>query len=83
MAPRQKIRMRRIHVVGLLLWRGGLVLAAAVALFEAARWLLRFADLPAQLEIGSGLVLAGLVLVLLSLVIERARDYRMEGHLRE
>ena len=75
--------MRRIHVVGLVLWRGGLVLVAAVALFETARWLLRFVDLPAQLEIGSGLVLAGMVLVLVSLVIERAREYRAEGHLRE
>ncbi len=75
--------MRRIHVVGLLLWRGGLVLVAAVALFEAARWLLRFVDLPAQLEIGSGLVLAGMVLVLVSLVLERAREYRAEGDLRE
>ena len=75
--------MRRIHIVGLLLWRGGLLLVVAVALFEVARWVLRFVDLPAQLEIGSGLMLAGLVLVFVSLVIERARDYRTEGHLRE
>ncbi len=75
--------MRPIHVVGLLLWRGGLLLVGAVAVYEIMRWLLRYLDLPAQLEVGVGLVLTGLALVLVSLILERVRDYRGEAHLRE
>lgn len=75
--------MRAIHLVGLVLWRGGLILAAAVILFQTARWILRFVEIPLQLEIGSALLLSGMALVLLSVVLERVMDYRKEGGLRE
>ncbi len=52
-------------------------------LFEAARWLLRFVDLPLQLEIGLGFLLAGVALVILSLILERVQDYHAEGDLRK
>lgn len=71
--------MRPVHLIGLFLWRGGLLLAAAAVLFEAARWALRFVQPPLEIEIGLGLLLAGLGLVLLSLILERARDGRAEG----
>jgi len=75
--------MRRTLVIGLILWRGGLLLAGATLLFEAVRWVLRFIDLPAQIEIGLGCLLAGMALVLLSVILERIQDYRAEGRLRE
>ncbi len=75
--------MTRIQVVGLLLWRGGLLIVIGAVLFEMARLLLRFVALPLQLEIGFGLCAAGVVLVLLSLILERIQDLRTEGNLRE
>lgn len=60
--------MKKTHVVGLLLWRSGLLLAGSYTAVRAARWVLRFVDLPVQIEVGLGLVLAGAVLVLASLL---------------
>ena len=73
--------MKRTQLIGVLLWRGGLLLAAVAAVFELVRWLLRVVDLPAQLEIGVGLVVSGAVLVFASLIIERIRDRRLEEDL--
>ncbi len=75
--------MRPIHLVGLILWRGGLLLAGGWVLYEAARLILRFICLPAQLEIGFGLLVAGLAMVLLSLILERVQDLRTERELRK
>ena len=75
--------MNKTQVVGALLWRGGLLLAAAAALFESARWILRVVDIPRQLEIGFGLLLSGFVLVMVSLIVERIKDSRLESDLRE
>ncbi len=75
--------MNKTQVVGALLWRGGLLLAAAAALFESARWILRVVDMPPQLEIGFGLLLSGFVLVMVSLIVERIKDSRLESDLRE
>lgn len=75
--------MRPIHLIGLILWRGGILLAAVTTAIESVRLLLRFVDLPVELELGVAFVLAGLALVLLSLVLERLRDSRSEGPLRE
>ena len=75
--------MRRIQLIGFLLWRGGLLLVGATIVFETARFILRFVELPPQLEIGFGLGLAGAVLVVTSFVMERIQDYRTEGDLRE
>ena len=75
--------MKRIQVVGALLWRGGLLLAAVAAFFESARWLLRVIDVPRELELGLGLLISGFALVLVSLVMERVQDYRAESELRE
>ncbi|MCP4711092.1 MAG: hypothetical protein GY869_20930 [Planctomycetes bacterium] len=75
--------MRPIQMCGLLLWRGGLLLIGATVLFEVARLVLRFIDLPLQLEIGFGFVIAGLTIIILSLIIERIQDSRAEGDLKE
>jgi len=60
-----------------------LLLTAAAALFESARWILRVVDIPPQLEIGFGLLLSGFVLVMVSLIVERIKDSRLESDLRE
>ena len=73
--------MRPIHWLGLLLWRGGLLFVGAFVLYETARYLVRFVDLPATLELGFSLLLAGLALVVVSLILERVRDAREEGDL--
>jgi hypothetical protein len=75
--------MRSVHWIGLILWRGGLLLALAAVLLETARWVLRFVNVPATLELGLGLLLAGFLCVLLSVLAERIRDARSEGDLRE
>ena len=50
----------------------------ATVLIEAARWILRFWTMPVQIEIGLGLLLAGAALIMLSLVLERIHDVRVE-----
>jgi hypothetical protein len=74
---------RTFQIVGLLLWRGGTLFVGAAVLFEIARRVVRFIDIPRQLEIGLGLGLAGLALVIVSLIMERIRDQRKEGDLRD
>ncbi|ANM31780.1 hypothetical protein ABI59_22790 [Acidobacteria bacterium Mor1] len=73
--------MNRIQAIGLLLWRGGLLFAGSWAAFLVARQLIRVIALPAQVEVGAGLMLAGMLLVLVSLVMERIEDARREGDL--
>lgn len=69
------------QLVGLLLWRFGLLLASATGLYRVTKFLMRFVDLPAQLEIGIGLVVCGAFLFAVSLVMERIVDMRSEGDL--
>ena len=75
--------MRSIHLIGLLLWRGGLLLLGATAFFYTARTIYRFFRVPPELEIGLGLVTAGVAMVIVSLIMERVLDARAEGDLRE
>ncbi len=75
--------MRPVHRTGMLLWRGGLLLLAVTAAVEIMRSLLRFVDVPGQVEFGVAFVLAGLALVLVSLIMERVKDARSEGYLSE
>ena len=70
------------QLAGLLLWRFGLLLAGATALYRTAKFLMTFVDLPLQLEIGIGFLICGAFLFLLSLVMERVVDMRNEGDLR-
>lgn len=70
--------MRAIHVIGLILWRGGLLLAGGALLYQAARFVLRFIEVPVALEVGLALGIAGFVFVMASLVAERIQDARRE-----
>lgn len=69
------------QLAGLLLWRFGLALAGATALYRTTRLLLQFVDLPLQLEIGIGLIFCGVVLFMASMIMERFVDMKQEGDL--
>jgi len=71
--------MNKTQAVGVILWRGGALLAAAWVLFEGVRLIVRLWDVPAQVEVALGLLLAGFLLVVVSLIVERVRDYRAES----
>jgi len=75
--------VNKTQVVGALLWRGGTLVVVVAALFESARWILRLVDVPPEMQIGLGLLIAGFVLVLVSLIVERIQDFRVESDLRE
>jgi hypothetical protein len=62
-------------------WRGGLLFVACYSAYRGMQELVRRVELPRQLEIGVALGLAGLVLVVASLVLERIQDARSEGDL--
>ena len=72
---------RSIQIIGLLLWRTGLLLAGGTGVYRVTNFLLQFIELPTQLEIGLGLIFSGSVFFLASLVVERIADARMEGDL--
>ena len=67
-----------MQLVGFLCWRSGLLLVASYGTFRIARLVLRHVDIPGQLQVGLSLTLAGMTLVLASLVQERLVDLRGE-----
>jgi len=69
--------MKLIHVVGLILWRGGILLVGGYLLYVFLRFVLPIAD--PVLEVGATLLIGGLVLILASLVGERVVDARRES----
>ena len=73
--------MRPAQLMGLLLWRAGLILVGVWGLVEAADWFLLFFELPPQLKLGFSLIIAGGALVVISVILERIRDARGEGDL--
>ncbi len=70
--------VKATHVAGLLLWRGGLLLAGGTVVVITTRFLLRFFTLPAQMEVGLALLSAGFLLILTSLIAERVQDLQTE-----
>jgi hypothetical protein len=78
----QKDRMGPLRQAGLLLWRGGLAFTAGYAFYWGAWRLLQRLDWPVPIVAGISLALAGLGLVMLSLIVERYRAARKEGDLR-
>ena len=51
--------VRPTQFIGFLLWRTGLLIIGSYSLWRISYWVLRYVDLPPELEIGSGLVLTG------------------------
>ena len=72
-----------MQLAGFVLWRFGLLLAGATALYNGIEILLRWIRLPIQLEIGIGLVIAGMITVMVSFVMERIADMQTEGDLSQ
>lgn len=68
--------MKTIHVVGLMLWRGGILLVGGYVLYLMLRFVLRIVD--PVLEIGTALVISGLLMVLASVIGERVADAKRE-----
>jgi len=68
-------------MAGIILWRGGLAFVAIYAFYQGAWQIVSRMDWPAQITLGASLALAGLGLVLLSLLVERRRAARNEGDL--
>lgn len=67
-----------MQLAGLLLWRFGILLASATAIYRTAKFLLQFIELPIQLEIGLGLLFGGGVFFMASVVMEQLNDGRRE-----
>ena len=68
--------VKKAQILGLVLWRGGLLLVGATALYYGARQLLRFVELPLTLQVGGSLILAGVILVLASMIMENVAETR-------
>jgi len=68
--------MKRMHVVGLALWRGGWLLALGYVALQALLVILSIAD--PDLELAVAVLLTGVVFVFLSIVAERVADARQE-----
>lgn len=73
--------MKRSQLLGLVLWRAGILIVGGYFVFLALRYILRFAD--PVLEIGVSLVLAGALFVLASVVHEQIEDARRERSIEE
>jgi hypothetical protein len=75
--------MKKLHIIGLLLWRGGLLFAVGYGLFLSAKFALRMLgmwriEVPDSLTTGIALVIAGFLAIMLSLILERIQDASRE-----
>ncbi|MDT8408378.1 MAG: hypothetical protein RQ741_02145 [Wenzhouxiangellaceae bacterium] len=71
----------RWQMMGVLLWRSGLAFILAYAFYHGAWWFVGRLHWPAQLTVGGSIAVAGFGLLMLSLVLERRKAARSEGHL--
>ncbi|HMA98218.1 MAG TPA: hypothetical protein VKO38_02050 [Wenzhouxiangella sp.] len=78
---RHRKSLDRWRMIGVVMWRGGLVFAAAYTFYWGSWQLIRQLEWPLQITLGLALALAGLGLVMVSLVFERMRAARTEGNL--
>ncbi len=75
---RNLLSQETIQLTGFLLWRFGILLAGATAIYRTVKFLLKLIDLPLQLETGIGLIIAGAVFFLASVLMEQVSDGRRE-----
>ena len=76
-------RATKTQLVGMVLWRGGLLYVSAYAGFRGFRELTRWVELPKQLEIGVAIGLTGFAFLIASVIVERVQDARAEGDLSQ
>jgi hypothetical protein len=73
-------------VVGLLLWRGGVYFVAGYLVFVGSRWIIALllqVGIPAPVLASVSLIAGGILLVLVSLIVERVQDARKESGLKD
>lgn len=70
-------------MLGLLLWRGGLAFSAAAGLYYGAWQYIKMLPWPTAVKAGVTIAAAGAGLLLLSMILERRRDARLEGVLKD
>lgn len=80
---RRNTRLTGVQLTGFLLWRLGLLVASSVGGYRILRTIFQLIELPTQLEIGLGLVVAGSALFFISLIAERIVAMREEGDLQK
>jgi membrane protein implicated in regulation of membrane protease activity len=68
--------MKTTHLLGLALWRGGVLLVVGYVGFFALRSVLAITD--PQLEFALAVALTGVLFVFASVVVERIQDARAE-----
>ena len=73
--------MNKVQIAGLVLWRGGLVAVVGWAAWAVLKGVLSITD--SQLETAVAVSLTGVVLIFISIVVERVEDARQERELRE
>ena len=73
--------MKAHHLIALLLWRGGLLLAGGTAAVLSVRFVLLFIDISDQILAGLSCLVGGFVLLLASVVAERLVEARAEREL--
>ena len=78
---RNKAKVERWRMAGVVMWRGGLVFVAAYTFYWGSWRLIRLLDWPPQITVGLAVALAGLGLVMVSLILERVRAAKTEGNL--
>ncbi len=71
------------RIVGLVLWRGGLVFTAMAAIYYGAWQTIKNLVWPGPVKVAAALAITGAVLFLVSLVLERREDSKREGNLRD
>lgn len=72
-------------LVGLILWRGGVYFTSGYLAFVGARWILVVllsVGVPTRLLVAASLAGGGMLLVLVSVIVERVQDARAESGLR-
>ena len=68
--------MNKTHLIGLALWRGGIILAGGYLAFQAVRVVLSITD--PQLELAVAILVTGILFVFASVLGERIVDARSE-----
>ena len=72
-------------LVGLILWRGGVYFTSGYLAYVGSRWILTLlleVGIPAQVLMSAALIAGGVLLILISVVVERVVDARAEASLR-
>ncbi len=73
-------------VVGLILWRGGVYFSSGYVAYLGSKWILRLlfeVGVPTPLLVSASFAAGGVLLVLVSLIVERVQDARAEADLKE